>query len=692
MLDELVKAAAAIEQAGITAKDWHPKFKPLRRVTAKTPCIRVWIDSEGHIVDLEPLSAEHAAKLRKYEPNNGKSFPGFNVRPLFIRSLRETEAKEFLKHVAEKLKASPVDWSSILTPTSDLWAKDTITTVERVLTTISVDLKEKCGDLREDDPLACLFTTVSKMTAPQFQTEYAEKLKSKVTADKLPLSTLLYLGAEGQEPNTSIFLDVKDYKEFPVAHEQTIARLNDMLLAYENTRRTSCSVSSAHLDAYGANAAGSENPRMAQVSIPVLGGVFLRSQASAIPAQNRYDLCEGATFTVGDITRADTKRALEWLSAPERNGQTYGIAGDKELLFAYPSQLPPDSCPELALLLGAQCEDERKFANLAASVIRQLKGTSRVTTQDAGLEIFSLRKMDKARTKVVYCRNTTVASLEAAALAWDTGFKNIPPLDIRTWGDGKNDRGMSFPVPVEPETLFPVKLHKALNAVWTLSRGEVKQSKITLFEPATGLRLLLDTPETAQTAYVTERLIAHSQTYFIALCRAQGRGEIALLKPKGKPLPNLDTYPGVLGLLLYKLGKTKENYMNESAFQLGRFLRVADEIHHLYCEVVRNGDIPPELCGSSALTATLGNPTQALAQLCMRSAPYLKWARAHHGEEKGGLVHYWMHQWAPIADQLHKANWPARPSPEERAQIFLGYLSSFQKSEDKPTANEGIQQ
>jgi len=690
MLDELFKTAAAIKHAGILTKDWHPKLKPLPKATAKAPCIRVWLDSEGHIVDLEPLSAEHAAKLRKFEPDNGKSFPGFNVRPLFIRTMPEADAKKFAKDAADKLKTPPVDWASILVETSNLWAKDTIKTVERILTTISTDLKEKCENLQEDETLSRLFSSVSKTTASQFQAEYSEKLKGKIAEGKLPLVLLLFLGPEGKETKTPIFLDVKDYKDVPVAHEQTIARLNDLLLADDNVDGAFCSASFAHPDAYGANAAGSENPRMAQVSVPVLGGVFLRSQSSAIPAQSRYDLCEGATFTVGDITRANAKCALEWLSAPERNGKTYGIAGDKELLFAYPAQLPPDSCPELALLLGAQSDDERKFADLAESVIGQMKGAGDKVVKDTDLEIFSLRKMDKARTKVVYYRNTTVVSLETASHAWDAGFKNIPPLDIRTWGDGKNDKGRSFPVLVESQTVFPVKLHKILNVVWTLSRNEVKQSKVKLFEPSTGLRLLLDTPEAAQTAYVAERFLAHSQTYFIALCRMKGRNEIA----DRKDLPNLEIYPGILGLLLYKLGKTKENYMNESAFQLGRFLRVADEIHRLYCEVVRKKETPPEFCGSAMLAATLENPTQALAQLCMRSAPYLKWARAYHGEEKGGLVHYWMGQWSPIADALHQMNWPGRPSSEERAQIFLGYLSSFPKSDktEKTTEPEGIQQ
>jgi hypothetical protein len=47
-----------------------------------------------------------------------------------------------------------------------------------------------------------------------------------------------------------------------------------------------------------------------------------------------------------------------------------------------------------------------------------------------------------------------------------------------------------------------------------------------------------------------------------------------------------------------------------------------------------------------------------------------------------------MHQWAHIADALHKTSWPARLTPEERAQIFLGYLSSFAKAEDSSSSVE----
>ena len=128
--------------------------------------------------------------------------------------------------------------------------------------------------------------------------------------------------------------------------------------------------------------------------------------------------------------------------------------------------------------------------------------------------------------------------------------------------------------------------------------------------------------------------------------------------------------------------------MKESAFLLGRCLRVADEIHSLYCEVVRKKQFPSQLCGSSMLIGMMESPSTSLSQLAMRSAPYVKWASACRDNEKGKLVHYWMQQWSSIAEQLHVLEWPKRLTPEERAQLFLGYLASFPKSEKPATTDQ----
>lgn len=706
MIDELVKAANAIEKAGIKSQDWHPRLKVLPKVTKKAPCIRIWLTANGHIHDIEPLAEERAAQLRKYEPDNGKSLPGFNVRPLYrlvktkdeIKAASKGKAGETLKleWIKDFLKYDPIEQTK-----DDFWEK-TREGLKQSLSRVREELEKLCkNSIMEGETLQKFFKVVTQIDVERFQKEYDEKLRRKIKDGTLPVTMMCYfVDAEKEKkedsdsrvpvPKFSIFLDVLDYTNFPVAHEKTIARLNDILCNTPSDSTVAAADLSEHnavKDAYGLDA-NALNEKFPEVALPILGGVKLRSQVKEVPAQSRYDLCEAQTFHVGSESRKRTKRALEWLSDSERNGETYGVAGDKELLFAYPRILPKDKIP-LAKLFGAQKDDsyqkEDKFERLAKSVIEQLRGQGR-TVSDAQLEIFSLRKMDKARTKVVYYHNATVESLELASAAWHEGCQNIPALDIRDWSEDKNEKtGKSYPITVEGLTVFPVKLHGYLNTVWKRdgkekNKGE-QAGKVRIFQPTDGLRLLLDTQGNILAANMIERFMQHAQGYFLTLCRSTGKHKIA-------SLPEKEKYPGILGLLLYKSGKNKEDFMNESAFLLGRCLRITDEIHRLYCEVVRKKDLPPELCGSSLLVSMMESPVITLSQLAMRSAPYIKWARG--GGEKGdmgGLVWYWLKKWEETADQLHTLTWPKRLIPEARAQIFLGYLASFPKSE-KPNDNQ----
>ena len=432
------------------------------------------------------------------------------------------------------------------------------------------------------------------------------------------------------------------------------------------------------------------------VSLSFLGGVILRSQVKAIPAQKRYHQCESATFPVGADTRKRIKAAMEWISSPERNGETYGVAGNKELLFAYLRTLPEKKIT-LAKMFGAQedsaYEKVDTFQHLSKTVIDQLKGLGK-DLANAELEVFSIRKMDKARTKVVYYHNTTVESLEKASVSWNEGCQNIPFLDLQEWSEDTAEKtGKHYPIKVRALTVFPVKLHIHLNTVWKRDGTEKNKGgpagKTQIFEPADGLRLLLSYRSNALSIHMLERFMQHARAYFITLCKSTGKHEIS-------NMPYKEIYPGILGLLLSKLGKNKEEFMNESAFLLGRCLRIADEVHRLYCEVVRKNELPSELCGSSLLVSMMESPVTTLSQLAMRSAPYVKWACAYHddkAEKKTNngntikaivLVKSWWRRWADVADQLHTKEWPKRLTPEERAQVFLGYLASFSKTE-KPT-------
>jgi len=692
MIDELVKAAHAMRDAGISAKDWHPKLKPLPKVTAKTPCIRIWLRDDGRIHDIESLSPEFAAQLRKFEPDNGKSLPGFNVRPLYRLVKTNDDIKKAGKGKAgEKLKA---EWTKKFLETceddragNDFWEK-TREGLIQCFGRVREDLEKSCGaHLSEEETFRKFFEIVRKIDVEQFQRDYSVKLQSKIMDGELPVALMCYFvttekkqkedsNSREQVPKFSVFLDLKDYNNYPVAHPKTIERLN--MLMSRNVAECITTPENYGIDAYGLDNVALDE-KFPEVLLPVLGGIKLRSQVKAVPAQSRYGLCESKTFKVGAESRKLTKRALEWLANKERAGETFGTAGDNELLFAYPRILPDKKIP-LTKMFGAQEDDsyqkEDSFKRLSSSVIEQLKGSGKESAK-AELEIFSLRKMDKARTKVVYYRNVTVASLEQMSVAWHTGCQNIPPLTVRDWSKDKNEKtGKSYPVLVEEQTVFPIKLCHYLNAIWKHDgqRADTGKSKVKIFTPTDGMRLLLDKPSNTLASHMLSHFMQHAQGYFLTLCRGTGKNEVT-------SLPKKEYYLGILGLLLFNTGNEKEVFMKESAFLLGRCLRVADEIHRLYCEVVRKKDFPPELCGSSFLVSMMESPSTTLSQLAMRSAPYVRWASAYHGDEKGGLVHYWMRHWSTIADQLHKLEWPERLTPEKRAQVFLGYLASFPKGE-----------
>lgn len=126
--------------------------------------------------------------------------------------------------------------------------------------------------------------------------------------------------------------------------------------------------------------------------------------------------------------------------------------------------------------------------------------------------------------------------------------------------------------------------------------------------------------------------------------------------------------------------------MEELAYLLGQLLHVSDELHTMYCQVKRDGDIPPQLAGA-ALFVTAGEmPYQALAQLSTRMNPYITWAKQYRYmdiTEKG--KESWRAKWIlGLFEQLSNKVYPTmkeavRFNDYEKAQLFIGYMASLSK-------------
>ena len=327
--------------------------------------MRVWLTHEGVSHDVEPLSSEHVfANFANMSLMPESPCPDLIVCPLYRIVKSKDELREHPKALADALKQDTFSWDEYIKDGEDFWGR-TRSILNQLKGRVLPGLKRVCEkNLKSDETIAKFFEAFDKIDIEQFKEDFEEKVKSKVRDGILPQSLVCYFVDAAKKnkenndsnapiPKISVFLDVKEYHNSPVAHEKTIARLNELLMYAENAHlSTVANTEDAIPDAYGESRVGADD-KFAQVAVPVLGGVILRSQVAAIPAQARYHLCDSDTFPVGSEVRKRIKAAFEWISDSTRYGETFGTAGDNELLFAFPDKLPPSRVP-LASLFGAQ--------------------------------------------------------------------------------------------------------------------------------------------------------------------------------------------------------------------------------------------------------------------------------------------------------------------------------------------------
>ncbi|MBI4767475.1 MAG: hypothetical protein HY787_23255 [Deltaproteobacteria bacterium] len=676
MLNELYHLSEVLDGIGIPIRDWHKDFKQLPNATPRKPCYKILVGSDGSISGIEPIGNALVSFLRKWQlGSNGYSFPGFNILPLYcISDVGERKLLENWNKGKEPLDMETLkQWCTKKNETK--WNEPML---NECLGKIPQELKKRCSQIPEEFvALENLFERVDGAWGNNGCGKFIQALKSyiwkRIEATGNELSLLPILISPKSE-NISIFLDVPDWEDYPVAHENTIALVNDRLLQSE--KANSNYVYDQPNDAFGSSSDGSSET-LPGVKLPKIDKVILRAMSKESPCQNRYGNTDAASFRIGEDSRKRTKRALEWLGNPSHEGETWGQADGKELIFAYPAVLPK-TLPKLAACFGARRADDSgsRFENYAKDVVDCLKGLA-PSLKEIELRVFSLRKMDKARTKVVFHRNYSAQRLAEAASEWQQGCANIPLIRMKSWGEEKGKT-----ILVKPETPFPLQVAECLNRVWKLdgtSKSEVKS-----IPKSAGIELLLE--EVISLGYVPHLLtvaLQNGRGLFLSMGNTLHRTEVFKLDGFGK---HKQLMPAILGLLLWKLGIKKEGYMNNSPYMVGRMLKLADDLHAIYCKEVRKNSLPPQLLGNALMTAALDSPTQALAQLALRIAPYLGWARTN-STESAGLSRHFLKELGHVEGKLRDKALPTRLDDSEKAQLLLGYISTSNSQTEDPTNN-----
>jgi len=695
MLNELCQLADALDREGISPKEWDPKLKELPKVSNKKPCYRITIADNGSVGGIDILSVELVFSLRKWEPSNGNSFPGFNIQPLYRLVFDKNVEEE--KNNEKRLKSwaegkEPIDVELLKSWCSEQninWDRKIETKLTKCLSDIPMKLLDLLGGESQQNCSAIykLIERVLRFSSADEVTEISNNCYEKSFRDvletylwevierkesaSLVLPLLVYGGNPKQVPDNdrgslSVYLDIPDWKEYPVASKKTTETINNYLI--DNSTENSGLATA--LDAFGDSLIDGKE-KFPSVKLPFIADVKLRAMNSESPCQFRYNRIDAASFPVGRNTRKRAKGALEWLGAASRERETWGRADTKELIFVYPVQLPALSL-KLAACFGAQKKDdsEARFADAAHDVTQKLRGATN-NLKDIELRVFSLKKMDKARTKVIFHRNYTAQRLVDAAEEWRNGCENLPDIRVRTWGDKKGElivKKMQIP--------FPLQIAQCLNRVWKYDG--TTECGTPVVAATQGIELLLDEQPERFIPHLLTVLIGNGRGLFFSLGRSLFYGDDIISLKKGYGRHRI-LLPSILGLLLYKLGIRKEDYMKNVPFLVGRMMKLADELHALYCKDVRDNKLPSQLVGNALMSAALDSPVQALAQLALRLKPYYGWAQTTRGSENSGLAGYYIGQYGEVAGQLAEFELPARFNDEERAQLFLGYLSSNPK-------------
>lgn len=692
MLNELCDLSAALEQAGIIMKEWHPQLKPLPNATPKKPCYHIWINPDNSFYSIDVIDILHVSYLRKWEPNNGNSFPGFNIYPLYRITDEQIKAK-----ITELKKGKAIisidELRSWCSEQTNNWDDNTWKKIGKCLHDIPLALLAKLdkenGNNNAIEEL--IDRSIRYVVLPQNNNEpqsafsFRAELETFIWTSfsqnegiKILLPLLIYEGDSSKKPEddkgpaVSIFLDISDWKRYsiPVAHEKNIVWLNEQLIGSNYGIQSD----SSGFDAYGLPLY-EKIEKFPSVKLPIIADVKLRSMFNAHHCQYRYNTIEGASFPVGKDSSIKAKGALEWLSNESRKNITWGQADAKELLFAYPSILPAVPIP-MAKMFGTrqtETESQTRFGDISTDVIHSLQGISK-DLKSLNIKVFALKKMDKARTKVVFYRNYSARRLQECAEFWQWGCMNLPQIQIRTWREQKGTWEIKKPI-----VPFPLEISNSLNRVW--KHDGSSEYETPTIKPTQGIELLLSEHPEQFTGYLLSVLLQNSLGLFLYTGNQLHMGHAISTMGINRSILLI---PSILGLLLFKLGISKEDYVENAPFLIGRLLNLSDELHAFYCQEVRDDKLPSQLIGNSLMTAALNNPTQILAQLGQRLVPYIAWAKQFRTQEKdtswkaGWLLKLFEETMTALKDLAL----PSRCADAEKAQLIIGYLSSLPRKQE----------
>jgi hypothetical protein len=658
-----------MEKKGIQTMNWHRKYKPIPNIKSNAPCIKICL-SNGTVTSLDMIPKELGAQLRKYGTNQG-SYPCMNLTPLY-RVTDEKEKEEISAIIRGVRDLDNVErihsWC-----TENNWTPNFLKKYRISMEQTPKEMKELLKD-NEYSPLQILMEETGCFAEnPSFFHRELEKKAFQMLERKekvsLALTVLFHLGnaqknAKDDTGSLSIALESQILLDegTPAVSMLFTEKLNSRLIQAEGKKQE---MPTELTDAFGIEFAPLEEP-MPEVKLAGGFAVQLRTMFKEQHCQMRYRNIENASYPISPAMRKNLQAALNWVGAREQEEITWINIDKNEILFAYPYHLPDKSISFTRSIKRIR-NDERSFKSQAEQFLKELKESREPGTDSRAdyINYFILRKVDKARTKVVYTYQANAYEMELCAEEWNVGCQNNLPL-------------FPFGAVYVP---FPIDVADILNNNWKQD-GTLVSNKYKPIPQYHGMELLFR--QDIKIYRDLHLLVQNGEQ----LATYLGRSNI-----DHKDVPILWKVKGMLalmGLLLYRTGIRKEYYMEGMPYLYGQLLKISDELHAMYCYAVRDGNLPAQLVGGSLFRGASDAPVRTLQVLGQRMAPYIIWAKSYQSKkETKEKAESWRAGWLlalyeKTATQL-KENWTSTVhfNDEEKAQLFIGYLAAFPKKERK---------
>lgn len=648
MLNELLIVERGARQADIKVNLRHPEVKD----AAKKPTLQVFLNTYGHVAKVRAV-ASHRLKERslwKLVEGQKNSFPFVQPKPLWIneailswkqslsKKSSDMEKRQIILELASDSNvrfAGLGEWTSKGMMKALLKRRKQLIPLERsdvAALPVTIDrFRLACDKAMGGDPAKLISEIANRLI---------EELKRSTSPDLLATAVALFV--ETGSNGGALYFDAEGNFPFDLTDDRVQEPLCQLLrkIDLEGAERTGvCSVTG--LD--GVLVTGN----FSQPNLPVIQQSFLFARNQAIPSASRYGKLSSASIPVGYMTDIRLRAALEALCVEHRRGKTWK---------AIPSEIPKQRDLLLAFVEGAlnapvaevltdkdnkmdftEEEIDSAFGE-AFSVAAFEKRTERLIEAVRGkvsgdfsktpVRLIVLRKVDTANRKVIYSGSLTVSDLYQAATTWVAGERNLPSwvmLPVLMKGERK-------PRPMPPPHIAPLGLIAFSKQIFLRSgkRPKGKKKEQVGLPAAEALRFFLDPVGNGDLSERrrAERILRLVLKRRVGLIAGTAHG----LRRGGELAKDYDRHEvlrtvTLLGVLLYKLGKNKEVYMNETAFKLGQLLAAADVVHAGYCADVRGGNVPPSLLGNQVFAMAQSSPVKALAMLCRRWKPYDGWAK-----------------------------------------------------------------